>query len=218
MERKGASCFSRVRNARFHCERGDLFVPVKASVTEINVATNAISSSSAQYISGNCENKRVVALNYCLLNQGGKLRARVYLIALLYRANHANYELEYLRLLVLVKLPTPKPRDKEGNIMQRARGFLTLSFSSTFTFLAKQQVVSQRTTSDVLSAKNSDISDNSAVHLSYRERLQDGVAVAKFATPISASIPPSGSFYRITRRALADGSKQTDKRIVDSLT
>ncbi|KYM78207.1 hypothetical protein ALC53_11402 [Atta colombica] len=153
MERKEASCcFSRVRNARFHCERGDLFVPVKASVTKISVATNAIlaSSSSAQYISGNCENKRVVALNYCLLNQGGKLRARVYLTALLYRANHANYELEYLRLLVLVKLPTPKPRDKEGTI--------------------------------------------------------------------SASIPPSGSFYRITRRALADGSKQTDKRIVDSLT
>ena len=66
------------------------------------------------------------------------------------------------------------------DIMQRARGSLTLSFSSTFTFLAKQQVVSQRTTSNVLSAKNSDISDNSTVHLSYRERLQDGVAVAKF--------------------------------------
>lgn len=43
MERKEASCcFSRVRNARFHCERGDLFVPVKASVTKISVATNAI--------------------------------------------------------------------------------------------------------------------------------------------------------------------------------
>ncbi|TGZ31900.1 Uncharacterized protein DBV15_01219, partial [Temnothorax longispinosus] len=106
-------------------------------------------SFNAQYINDNCENKRVAALNYCLLNQGGKLRARVYLTALLRRANHANYKLECLRLLVLVKLPTPKPR---------------------------------RMTNDVLSAKNSDISDNSAADLSYRERLQDAVVAAKFAT------------------------------------
>lgn len=66
--------------------------------------------SGAQYITNdNCGNKR--ALNYCLLNQGGKLWARVYLTALLTsRANHANYELECLRLLILVKLP----RDKEN--------------------------------------------------------------------------------------------------------
>lgn len=44
--------------------------------------------------------------------------------------------------------------------MQRARGSLAPSFSSTSTFLAKQQVVSQRMTNDVLSAKNSNISDN----------------------------------------------------------
>lgn len=55
------------------------------------------SASGTPYINDNCENKRAVALNYCLLNQGGKLRARVYLTALLRRANHANYELECLR-------------------------------------------------------------------------------------------------------------------------
>lgn len=64
--------------------------------------------SGAQYITNdNCGNKR--ALNYCLLNQGGKLWARVYLTALLTsRANHANYKLECLRLLILVKLPWGK--------------------------------------------------------------------------------------------------------------
>jgi len=55
------------------------------------------SSSSAQYINDNYENKREVALNYCLLNQDGKLRPRVYLTALLRRANRTNYEPEYLR-------------------------------------------------------------------------------------------------------------------------
>lgn len=54
--------------------------------------------------------------------------------------------------------------------MQRARGSLAPSFSSTSTFLAKQQVVSQCMTNDVLSAKNSNISDNSAADLSYRRR------------------------------------------------
>jgi len=54
----------------------------------------------------------------------------------------------------------------------------------TVTFLTKQQVVSQRMTNDVLSAKNSDISDNFAVDLSYRERLQDAVSVAKFTTRV----------------------------------
>lgn len=57
------------------------------------------------------------------------------------------------------------------------RSSLVSSFSPTSTFLAKQQVVSQRMTNDVLSAKNSDVSDNSAVDLSYRERLQDAAKI-----------------------------------------
>lgn len=68
--------------------------------------------------------------------------------------------------------------------MQRTRSSLALSFSPTSTFLAKQQVVSKRMTDDVLSAKNSDISDYSAVDLSYRERLQDTVAATKFTTRV----------------------------------
>lgn len=53
----------------------------------------------------------IFALNYSLFNQGGKLsrgRVRVYLTALLQRANHANYELKYLRLHGLVKSPIHK--------------------------------------------------------------------------------------------------------------
>ncbi|XP_011878974.1 PREDICTED: uncharacterized protein LOC105568155 [Vollenhovia emeryi] len=61
-----------------------------------------------------------------------------------------------------------------ADIMQRTRGSLASSFSPTSpTFLAKQQVVLQRMTNDVPSAKNFDISDNSAADLSYRQRLQD---------------------------------------------
>lgn len=59
-----------------------------------------------------------------------------------------------------------------------------VSSPPTSIFLVKQQVVSQRMTNDVLSAKNSDISDNSAADLSYRERLEDAVAAAKFTTRV----------------------------------